>query len=557
MKPFRELLCNWIYKYLIAFVTVNAFFIAPLYALQDYDIDQISRAVVQVRVDDGTGSGTLFVRDSRVLILTNKHVVEGYYEAGIAVLLDVNEPAELRFKARLVGFSDAHDIALLEITHDHQNSVISAADFTAGRYGLPFQPLKFASSQSSKHGAASRGEHVGIFGYPGVVDNEMVYTTGIISSVQYGEYKGTRLPHWYRTNAEMSPGNSGGAAVNSRGELIGIPTFVANEQVTGSRLGSLFSAEFAIAIITDEQALLTDWSAQTRNADESLDFNKEPYFGSSITTSENLYSGIRQRVTAGGLIHARYLGDECVGYAASAPDYRLQLNTNTASLYISFSAEEVTEDSTLVIRTADGEWHCNDDYEGLNPGIQLTDVRAGEVNIWVGSYAQGDYISGELTISNQQLFPAGDASGEAISVAELELTGEPYSGEIHLAALFIPDPHRVSVSAGGSVNLATTNLTNCVGFVARRPDIRLHWNGSGDDLQVYFQASNAGDAVMLINTPDGRWHCNDDANSSTLNPGLMFSNASSGVYDIWVGSYTSGEWISGNVNITEIPVTVP
>ncbi|MCH8493782.1 MAG: serine protease [Idiomarina sp.] len=557
MKPPRELGCNWIYKYLIAFVAINALLIAPLYALQDYDIDQISRAVVQVRVDEGTGSGTLFVRDSRVLILTNKHVVEGYYEADIAVLLDVNEPAEVRFKARLVGFSDEHDIALLEITHDHQNSMVSVADFTAGRYGLPFQALKFASSQSSKHGAARRGEHVGIFGYPGVVDNEMVYTTGIISSVQYGEYNSTRLPQWYRTNAEMSPGNSGGAAVNSRGELIGIPTFVANEQVTGSRLGSLFSAEFAMAVVTDEEALLTDWSEQTRSADESLDFNKEPYFGSSIATNENLYAGIRQRVTAGGLINARYLDDDCVGYAASAPDYRLQLNANTANLYISFSADEAAEDSTLVVRTADGKWHCNDDYQGLNPGVQLTNVRLGEVNIWVGSYAEGDYIAGELTISNQQLFPAGAASGEAISVAELELTGEPYSGEVHLAALFTPDPHRVSVSAGGSVNLATTNLTNCVGFVARRPDIRLHWSGSGADLQVYFQASNTGDAVLLINTPDGRWHCNDDANSSTLNPGLLFSNASSGVYDIWVGSYTSGEWISGNVNITEIPVTVP
>jgi hypothetical protein len=42
---------------------------------------------------------------------------------------------------------------------------------------------------------------------------------------------------------------------------------------------------------------------------------------------------------------------------------------------------------------------------------------------------------------------------------------------------------------------------------------------------------------LVINGPDGRWHCDDDGGVRNLNPMLMFETPQGGQYDIWVGLY--------------------
>ena len=76
------------------------------------------------------------------------------------------------------------------------------------------------------------------------------------------------------------------------------------------------------------------------------------------------------------------------------------------------------------------------------------------------------------------------------------------------------------------------------------------WDGVSDELRVFFIANTADDATLLINLPDGSWVCNDDADG-TIDPMVALRNPSQGQYDIWVGSYQRGQFISGTLSITE------
>jgi hypothetical protein len=119
----------------------------------------------------------------------------------------------------------------------------------------------------------------------------------------------------------------------------------------------------------------------------------------------------------------------------------------------------------------------------------------------------------------------------------------------------------VTISAGGSVDVSSAQYGNeCNGYASSAPDYQLNWSGNSSHLQIYFvaasMASITDDATLIINNPDGAWLCNDDSETS-LNPGVTISNPGAGRYDIWVGSYAQGKFISGDLNITELMTVIP
>lgn len=524
-----------------------------------YDIDQISRAAVQVIVDNATGSGTLIIVDGTPMVFTNRHVVEGFDQTTIAVLSDPNAPAQPMFVADLVGFSQEYDFAVYRLVEDLQGNAISATQLRDGSFGLSIPEIT-VQDISDKDSDVRRGDAVGIFGYPGIGDNELVYTTGIISSVQYGEYKGQRLPMWYRTTAEMSPGNSGGMALNAKGEFIGIPTSVTTENLTGGRLGSLLAVPFVLAILEDDQGLLASWNGIDSDlAGAALDFLQEPGFGAITLAPQELSEPFFTDIMSGGSVDVTYLGDNCVGFAATNPDFRIQLSDDMADLSFLFFASDDSADTTLIVNAADGEWHCNDDrsLDSLNPSITLNKAPAGQYDVWVGSFNSNESVSGVLALTE------GSEIGELIIPGNnpgsiLDVTGSPHYGSAELAAGFVPDPRVVNVSAGGSVDVASAQLgDDCRGFASIAPDFQLNWSGESSNLHIYFVARVAGnDATLIINNPNGRWLCNDDSPSS-LNPGITINSPPAGRYDIWVGAYSQGEFISGKLSISELSPEFP
>lgn len=169
----------------------------------------------------GSGSGVILTRDG--FIVTNNHVIDNAQE--IKVILNDKRT----FDAKLVGRDPNTDIALLKI---------EAND-------LPF--ISFGNSDDLKV-----GQWVLAIGNPFNLTSTV--TAGIISAkarniqIIQDSYA---IESFIQTDAAVNPGNSGGALVNLKGELIGINTAIASR--TGSYTGYSFAIPSSIAkkIVTD------------------------------------------------------------------------------------------------------------------------------------------------------------------------------------------------------------------------------------------------------------------------------------------------------------------
>ena len=160
----------------------------------------------------GTGSGVIISEDG--YIVTNNHVIKDATE--IEITLN-NKKA---YKAKLVGSDSKMDIALLKIDADEK---------------LPYST--FADSDNVKV-----GQWVLAVGNPYNLNSTV--TAGIISAK--ARNLGTNgIQSFIQTDAAVNPGNSGGALVNTNGELIGINTMISS--ATGSYVGYSFAVPSNIA----------------------------------------------------------------------------------------------------------------------------------------------------------------------------------------------------------------------------------------------------------------------------------------------------------------------
>ena len=117
-----------------------------------------------------------------------------------------------------------------------------------------------------------------------------------------------------------------------------------------------------------------------------------------------------------------------------------------------------------------------------------------------------------------------------------DIFGDPYYGSVSLSSGFTPDPHTVEISVGGSVDAAKVQR-GCEGFISDRPDYRLRFDSGFFSLPLYIWAESDVDTTLIINGPNGEWHCDDDSGNG-LNPYVKFTSPDSGIYDIWVGAFS-------------------
>ncbi|WP_010136677.1 trypsin-like peptidase domain-containing protein [Ochrovirga pacifica] len=160
----------------------------------------------------GTGSGVVISPDG--YIVTNNHVIEGAKE------IEISLNNQKKYKAELIGADKSTDIALLKI---------DAED-------LHF--ITFGDSDTSKI-----GEWVLAVGNPYNLTSTV--TAGIISAKGRDLEGNNNIESFIQTDAAVNPGNSGGALVNTRGELIGINTAISSQ--TGSFVGYSFAVPSNIA----------------------------------------------------------------------------------------------------------------------------------------------------------------------------------------------------------------------------------------------------------------------------------------------------------------------
>lgn len=195
----------------------------------------------------GTGSGVIISADG--YIVTNNHVIAN------ATDLEVTLNNRRKFKAELIGADERNDIALLKINSDDK---------------LAFIP--FANSDNVKV-----GEWVLAVGNPYNLTSTV--TAGIISAKGRDlQGNGDVIDSFLQTDAAVNPGNSGGALVNVRGELVGINTAITSR--TGSYVGYSFAVPSNIA---------------KKIVDDILEFGnvQEAVLGISIDNSKDDIEGVK------------------------------------------------------------------------------------------------------------------------------------------------------------------------------------------------------------------------------------------------------------------------
>ena len=164
------------------------------------------------RAQVGTGSGVIISPTG--YIVTNNHVIQNANE--ISITLNNNKT----YMAELIGTDEATDIALIKIEAEED---------------LPF--MAFGDSDNAKI-----GEWVLAVGNPFNLNSTV--TAGIISA-KSRDLSGRNLQSFIQTDAAVNPGNSGGALVNTNGDLIGINTAISSRD--GSYIGYSFAVPSNIA----------------------------------------------------------------------------------------------------------------------------------------------------------------------------------------------------------------------------------------------------------------------------------------------------------------------
>jgi Do/DeqQ family serine protease len=185
----------------------------------------------------GFGSGVIISIDG--YIVTNNHVIDGADE------IEVTTNSDKTYKAKLVGRDEATDVALLKID------------------GKDFPVIPFGDSDALKV-----GEWVLAVGNPFNLSSTV--TAGIVSAKgrgnispgynpnprnpngnRQGQVTQQKIESYIQTDAAVNPGNSGGALVNTRGELVGINTAIYSE--TGNYVGYSFAIPISIVkkVVTD------------------------------------------------------------------------------------------------------------------------------------------------------------------------------------------------------------------------------------------------------------------------------------------------------------------
>ena len=192
-------------------------------------VENLAPSVVTIFTEGGVGSGVVYSEDG--LILTNEHVVRG------------NTTVE-------VGFADGQRV---EGTVKATDPVTDLALVQADRTGLP-KPVYQTDLPRVGETAVVLGSPLGF---------ENTATAGIISGLHRGipgsASNSLSLVDLIQTDAPISPGNSGGAVINMRGEVIGISEAYIPPSAGAVSLGFAIPAATAVEVAEE---LLADGTAE-------------------------------------------------------------------------------------------------------------------------------------------------------------------------------------------------------------------------------------------------------------------------------------------------------
>ena len=264
-------------------------------------------------------------------------------------------------------------------------------------------------------------------------------------------------------------------------------------------------------------------------------------------------------VTVGGTAYNPI--EDCNGFVnADAPDVTIDFDTDGGlPLYI-YAHPDEEEDLTMLVELPDGEFVCNDDADGLDPGLMIDEPDAGRYAVWIGSFIARARTespgTATLFFSEVDGPTADDGFDDFDDIVDVDYSGgddislfsAPTYGSLHLDPGFLPDPETVSVDIGGSDDMSVDG-PGCAGVINNAsPDVNVVYGEGGDLLSFYVESS--ADATLLVSLPNGDWLCNDDYDGT--NPGIVISDPEEGLYNVWVGAFSEdGSGSGGTLYVSE------
>lgn len=160
------------------------------------------------------GSGVVLRSDG--VVITNQHVItntktnRSYDEIFLSLAREDDSAAPARYRLKPLLLNKEYDLALLRVECDAAGNPVPKS-FT-------FPSIEIGDSRKIRV-----LDDLFIIGYPERGGTTVTVNRGVVEGKDL-------LANWIRTDARVIHGNSGGAAVNSEGKLIGIPTKVLSDE---------------------------------------------------------------------------------------------------------------------------------------------------------------------------------------------------------------------------------------------------------------------------------------------------------------------------------------
>ena len=185
---------------------------------------RVDPALVDVVSTDGyqgaTSAGTGIVLSSTGEVLTNNHVVNG---ATSIKVTDIGNGKT--YTATVVGYDRTKDVAVLQLQ---------------GASGLQTATLGDSSKVATGQAIAGIGNAGGVGGTPSVAPGTVTALNQSITASDDSGATSEQLSGLIQTNADIQPGDSGGALVNSAGQVIGMDTAASTSNQGGQGFQSAY-----------------------------------------------------------------------------------------------------------------------------------------------------------------------------------------------------------------------------------------------------------------------------------------------------------------------------
>ncbi len=212
------------------------------------------------KYSEGAGSGIIISKsDENLMILTNNHVVEGANELSVQF---INEKS---YDAKIVGTSERKDIAIISVSLNDLDSDT-------------LNEIKIATLGDSNKLKVGNG----IIAIGNALGYGQSVTTGVVSALNREVSIDNYTNKMIQLDAAINGGNSGGALLNSSGEIVGINSAKYSSSATSSN-ASVEGMGFAIPI-SDVNELIT--TLMNGENDEGVTLGIEGY----IVNDSNYYN---------------------------------------------------------------------------------------------------------------------------------------------------------------------------------------------------------------------------------------------------------------------------